>query len=305
MSVQRYDPATKIRFTWRKLAGNTRERGRIYEATVILVGDSVYWATAGAGLWVFSRRSLRWNHHRKYLRGLTRLHVAELANDKIYYFYGDHIPIIVEYDIVRARSKGITTFKKGPLGREFMSTVFAPWRKEIITFGGFVRRGGRSNETHGLNIESRTWTKLKLRGKQPEPRTVHAAALRGTKMYIFGGFTTGDRLLSDLWVAELGNFCAPYWSRPQIEGLTPAPRSLAALNNLNGVLVLFGGYPEERRQTELQTYLAEENWWYESSGSTVEVHGEPPERSGDLLGVTTSEGILYFTTEGIFLLSRQ
>lgn len=278
------------------------------ESSAVLVGDSVYWSAAEGGLWVFSRRNFQWNLLDTYLHGLRRWHVAELVHEKIYYFGETSMQKIIEYDIVLESTREIAGFKESPLGREFMSAVFAPWRKEIVTFGGFLRRGGRSNETHGFNVESRSWTKLKLRGKPPEPRTVHAATLCGTKMYIFGGFTTGDRLLGDLWVAELGKFSVPYWSRPQIEGPTPTPRSLAALNNLNGVLVLFGGYLRERAQTaqtDLDIYLEEEQKWHNRLGSKVEVLGISPGKTAQHLGVTTSEGILYFTPSGIFMLSRR
>lgn len=201
------------------------------------------------------------------------------------------------------------TYNDGPLQRPFMTSVYASWRKEIITFGGYKRVSlVRSNDVHALNIDSKCWTKLQMRGKLPQPRIGHSALLRGTKMYLYGGHNIGvDHGLGELWVAELAAFCHPSWSVIKIKGPSISARINQTLNVLHGVLVLFGGYAgNEDVSRDLEVYLPESKMWQgrHQPRSPVGVHEDLHKSGSRCVGVTTANGILYFTEAGIFLVSE-
>ena len=273
------------------------------------VGNSIYLADGGGTLQVLvfkqniakarimKRLSVR-------LIGRYDWHLAQLAHDKIYFFsrYA-----LVEYDTVLGTVAEVDTTGESPLGREFMSSVFASWRNEIITFGGFyVKSIHRSNETHAFNVFSNTWKKIALRGKPPAPRTVHAATVLGTKMYIFGGCCQGNSFKNDLWIAELGSTTTACWSNPVVRGCLPSSRTQSALNHFNGLLILFGGYGVDRLSLgDAHLYVLAEEMWHERAASSLVNIDRPPFAAKGHLGVTTSQGVLYVTNYGIFLLSQE
>ena len=94
-----------------------------------------------------------------------------------------------------------------------MAAAFAPWRDEIVTFGGFSFQF--TNEVHAFHVESKTWKKLELNGKPPERRNAAAALICGKKMFVYGGYSISGYPLGDLWIADLSNSMRPSWSLAQ------------------------------------------------------------------------------------------
>ena len=279
-----------------------------YAGSAILVGDRIYVAKRYY-LAALLCKDGTWLNYTLYIKSIGTLnlssgHVAELAEDKIYYFGGGKFNGLVEVDIVLLKRmddpsidleytvREVEMFNQGPSARAYMSSVFAEWRNLIITFGGRNRRTKQfSNDVHALDLETKAWTKLVLRGEAPLPRSAHAAMLLGTTMYIYGGFIA-DNYLGDLWIAELGNQCAPYWSMVKTVGPSPPPRIFARLNNLNGVLILFGGFEQKHR--ELQVYVPKENEWDDGSGPNITITNASLIEEDEYMSVTTPQGILYF-----------
>ena len=68
------------------------------------------------------------------------------------------------------------------------------WNDQLLRFR---RRGS-----------ARRWEWLETEGERPSPRAAHAAALVGTRLYVFGGRM--GRRLGDLYCLELETLC---WSR--------------------------------------------------------------------------------------------
>lgn len=303
-----HKPKRKVGLRWRKLADPIQENMGLRGGSVTLVGDKVYWAGENSELAVLSRKSWRWTRLETRLLGIGSWHVAQLADEKIYIFGGAGSHALVEFDIVMELATDIASDigDPGPKGRRFMTSVFASWRNEIVTFGGFKGLGaGRSNETHAFNTSSKSWKKLELRGSPPPARTGHAAALSLTKMFIFGGFNRDEELLNDLWIAELGNWCKPYWSRPAISGNVPSSRTVPSFHNLNGNLVLFGGYGfYARSPRSLYIYSPQSSLWQDESSNNVLVDDEGPPDTFNHLALTSFDGILYFTKSGIYLLAE-
>ena len=74
----------------------------------------------------------------------------------------------------------------------------------------FCRFGGRgdyhghyNNDTWSFDISTRKWTELQCTGSIPSPRTGHTAVLVDDVMYVFGGYSSGEGYLDDLYALQL------------------------------------------------------------------------------------------------------
>ena len=274
-------------------------------ASVTLLGNTIYVAGVGGKMRALSCKSWRWKSLGYCLYGLGAWHIAQLVEDKIFLYGGDGPDVLVQFDTVLQKATELARIGERPFRRQFMTSVFAAWRSEIITFGGFLYGYlDRSNETHAFNVTSKSWKKLYLHGKPPEPRTVHSATLHGTKMYIYGGYIKGAVSRADLWIADLGPFKTPSWSQTLVNGTVPRARTSATLNAVNGMFVLFGGYHSGDYQRDIHIYFPGTTKWYGMDRIETQVHGEPPTLTEDHRGLTTYAGVLYLTRSGVFLLSQ-
>jgi Kelch motif len=78
----------------------------------------------------------------------------------------------------------------------------------VIIFGRFGGAGDqdrRFNDTWSFDISTRKWTELRCAGSIPPPRTNHAAVLVDDVMYVFGGFSTDEGYLDDLYALHLSS----------------------------------------------------------------------------------------------------
>ena len=272
--------------------------------SAVLVGSKVYLAFNEGRISVLSFQKWRWKSLGRQLLGLSQYHVAVLVGDKILYFGQESAPL-VEYDVVLGVARIVNTVNEGPLRRPWKSCVFASWRNEIISFGGFMTEQGRtSNETHALNVETKFWTKLEIRGELPPARIDHQALMCGTKMYIYGGFGQNYEQLRHIWIAELGNQFAPFWSRPINYMDAPSALSYSLFNRLRDVLVVFGGFRRGMLQRKLEKFFTQTKLWQTNSGSNTVVEGEAPYRAWYWLSVNKTNGVLYLTDRGIYSLTK-
>ena len=304
--LQRGEPReTNIRLRWERQPERNIVDRVLRGATVTQVGSDVYLCKMRGHLSVFSCRTWSWTNYGHCLLGLGIWHVAELAEDKIYFFGGNGSNEVVEYDIVLKQAREVATYNESATARDFMVSGFASWRNDIVTFGGIVQEAGTlSNEMHALNVETLSWKRLELRGEQPEPRYFHSATMCEKKMYIYGGCDENRELLPDLWVADFANLRAPSWSKAQVNGNNVLGRTEAALNHLEGLIVVLGGYDDtDNIQRQLQIYSSASNRWHDQDSYGVEVTGAAPGESTFYHGVSTSDGILYFTHVGVYRLS--
>ena len=270
-----------------------------------LVGSKVYLAFNKGAISVLSFKKWRWKSLGRLLFGLTHYHVAVLVGDKILYFSQESPQLLVEYDIVLGSAQKVNSVNEDALRGTWKSYVFASWRNEIISFGGFMAEQGLiSNETHALNVETKFWTKLKMRGELPPARIDHQALMCGTKMYIYGGFGQNEERLDHIWIAELGYQFAPFWSRPVNYADAPPDRSYCLFSKLGDVLVVFGGFRRGTLDRKLDKFFTQTNMWQTPLSSLPEVEGEAPGDYWFLLSVNTSNGILYLTDRGIYSLTE-
>ena len=262
-------------------------------------------ATGFGRLVMISVQSWRVEELNKNLLGVSRWHVAQLVEDKIFYYGGEGSKALVEFDTVLGSAREVETNGDGPRGRQYMTSVYAPWRNEIITFGGFMEMDyTRSNETHAFNIQSSLWRKLELRGRHPQARTVHAAVLHGSRMYVYGGYGRDNSFLGDLWIAELRSLRAPFWAQLKSQGVPSSFRTQATIHFLNGFMVVFGGNTRHRTaRQDVEIYFPDQNiWWTRKNSPDVQIEDGAPADTQKHIAFSTGERIVYFTPSGIYAL---
>eukprot|EP01119_Soliformovum_irregulare_P001044 TRINITY_DN10789_c0_g1_i1.p1 TRINITY_DN10789_c0_g1~~TRINITY_DN10789_c0_g1_i1.p1 ORF type:complete len:464 (+),score=54.88 TRINITY_DN10789_c0_g1_i1:65-1456(+) len=127
---------------------------------------------------------------------------------------------------------------------KFARHVAVAIEQRVFVFGGF-NGFGVYYSLAVLDTEKLTWTYPETHGTAPIPRTNHAAAAVGDKMYIYGGnYTpvgTADEeytVLGDLFVL---NTTTMTWSEPTTYGTHPGPRTAHTLLAVGSTLYLFGG----------------------------------------------------------------
>ena len=281
---------------WKRVAGNhfPPAAGNNRRGSVTLLGSRVYCGFAGGYLSVFSLLDYRWQSLGKPLLRVDGGHAAQLAGDKIYFLYKD----VVEYDTV---TEEVTTVATVQGADTWMAAAFAPWRDEIITFGGFSFQF--TNEMHAFHVESKTWKKLELNGKPPERRNAAAAVICGKKMFVYGGYSISGYPLGDLWIADLSNSRAPSWSLAKTSGRFSTGPGRPSLCNIDDLLVVFGEFRTPNAKVLVYSLLDRE--WYSQLDKQAVVLNDPPPSSYAHKALAVNAGILYFTERGVYLLSRE
>ena len=300
----------EIRFKWKTLQDSRSRDIKFRRASLVLVGNDVYWTGNSGKMAVLSCRSWMWKELGSPLGEIASWQVCRLADEKIYSLWAaeeGRTPgtVVFEYDTVLGQGREVNTFAEGPERKMLMTAVFSPFLNEILTFGG-KNLGSDSpvvlcNKAHALNIETLSWKELVISGRRPSGRLGHAAIMCKKKMYVFGGRdTTGN--LADLWIADFANRRFPFWSLLDVDGTVPA-RVLPTLNHLSGMLVLYGGYGAQGG--ELDIFLPELNAWQDENSANIVILNQTPDSARRHHGITTSNGILYFTRTGLYMLSLE
>ena len=297
--------------------GRSDGKSEVEGGSIYLVGDRIYAFTSNRLLSVFSFRTNEW---RDFPSTESRLlgfgHSGDLVNEKIYITGGS--TSVVEFDLLlESLSKVETSRPTGPLDRMSMTALYADWRREIVFFGGYNRTPGAnlfghaslSNETYSFNVDSLQWQLVKMKGTLPLPRSGHAAVMRGFNMYVFGGYNYGVGYIASISVAHLSGRQQPHWTMPQIEGMVPHGRIRATLNNLDGYLLVFGGFSRIHDvKTTFDLYCVRTRKWRTGASAAqarldpkrfVGIVGSRPKPKSYPLGVEISDGALIFTADHI------
>lgn len=72
----------------------------------------------------------------------------------------------------------------------------------MYIFGGFIA-GVNCNSIVAYNFSTRKWTEIECLGEKPCPRNGHSACIYKGFMYVFGGRTSENKKLNDLWKLDL------------------------------------------------------------------------------------------------------
>lgn len=105
-----------------------------------------------------------------------------------------------------------------PSERAGHSTV--QYKDKLMLFGGNTA-AGFANDVWQYDMRLNTWTPLETKGTAPPPSAYHTTTLVGDLLYVYGGRNDRGVLGQDVFVLDLTILS---WSKPILQGHTPAPR---------------------------------------------------------------------------------
>ncbi|ONI09967.1 hypothetical protein PRUPE_4G021000 [Prunus persica] len=123
--------------------------------------------------------------------------------------------------------------------------------------------GGRSdpekilNDVWVLNTSKKEWKFLECSGDVFPPRHRHAAAVVGSKIYVFGGLNN-DTITSSLHVLDTDNL---QWKELFVSGEHPCARHSHSMVACGSQLYIFGGYNGEQTLGDLYVYNIQTCKW--------------------------------------------
>jgi len=113
------------------------------------------------------------------------------------------------------------------------------------------------------------WERLETRmSVVPCRRSLHACAVWGSSMYVFGGYDGIDRV-NDFHVL---NFPTAQWDRVESRGVPPKPRDRHTAVVYGGAFYIFGGFDGKIRVNDFHAFKFDSQEWYQVVG----VAGVPP-----------------------------
>ncbi|GAA5941772.1 uncharacterized protein JCM15063_002666 [Sporobolomyces koalae] len=153
----------------------------------------------------------------------------------------------------------------------------------LIVWGGDTKSRPEERQDDGLyllNLSTREWTRVKTLGPAPEGRYGHAAAMVGSKFFVFGGQTDeqmdptnpqavvggfkNDLCWFDLQKLKLGQ---PRWSFVEYapNAVVPPPRTGHTCVTLGDCLYIFGGTDGQYHYNDTWSYDLNTQVWTELS----------------------------------------
>jgi N-acetylneuraminic acid mutarotase len=137
------------------------------------------------------------------------------------------------------------------------------YQDSMIVFGGFAF-GERTNSIFKYSFKQNSWEKIPHKGSNaPCPRAGHSAVIRldgqGDHMVIFGGKDDENQKLSDTWKF---NMTSCEWSKIEVPGEEPLPRSGHASQIYNDFMIIYGGiYEVTKELNDMHVFdLKNERW---------------------------------------------
>jgi Galactose oxidase, central domain len=127
--------------------------------------------------------------------------------------------------------------------RVWHSASYLPQQHVVFVFGGECKDATGEPEILSdpmlFDVDVQLWYQPKFNGPSPRPRGGHSASvLTGDHVVLFGG-CNGRKWLNDINVLDASTWT---WSRPRVQGTTPAARSYHSAVVIGGdSIVIFGG----------------------------------------------------------------
>jgi hypothetical protein len=128
-------------------------------------------------------------------------------------------------------------FGDAPSSRRGHSAVYWKGMGQIIVFAGQYGYSKLLNDTHALDLQTKTWSLVEFEGKVPSPRAWHAASIYIDKMYMFGGMVSNSKETDELWVLDCVNKC---WEQIILEN-SPSPRCGHKAVMVDQSIIFLGG----------------------------------------------------------------
>nr|GMC77290.1 tRNA wybutosine-synthesizing protein 2/3/4 [Ipomoea batatas] len=139
--------------------------------------------------------------------------------------------------------------------------------KCMYVIGGRADPSNILNDVWAFSIANKEWRLLQCSGSLFPPRHRHAAAVVGSKIYIFGGIHN-DVILSSLHVLDTQ---AMTWNELEVKGELPCPRHSHSMVAYGTQLYIFGGNDGERPLGDLYSFDTKTLLWKKENMS-----GRPP-----------------------------
>lgn len=135
------------------------------------------------------------------------------------------------------------------------------YKSNIFLFGGFV--GGDnphySNAVYQFDITDILYKEVPTSGSLPQARTDHTANVIGKNMIVFGGVTSTNVYLNDIFILNLE---ARVWARFDFKGESPSPRTGHACAVYRDMMFILGGNQEPSKEvTKLYCYNSKDHTW--------------------------------------------
>ncbi|GAA97774.1 uncharacterized protein L969DRAFT_14069 [Mixia osmundae IAM 14324] len=118
----------------------------------------------------------------------------------------------------------------------------------LIIWGGDTKQSPDDIQDDGLyllNLSTREWTRVKVAGPAPEGRYGHAAAMVGSRFYVFGGQKDDGEFLNDMWSFDLQNLKTgmPRWQEVRYADIESAPPRRTGHTSIThgDCIYIFGG----------------------------------------------------------------
>ncbi|KAK4753279.1 hypothetical protein SAY87_022077 [Trapa incisa] len=129
--------------------------------------------------------------------------------------------------------------------------------EEMFVIGGRADPTNILGEVWVLDTTTSEWTLLDCSGDSFPPRHRHAAAVLGSKIYVFGG-VNNENLFSSIFVLDKDYL---RWKELQVGGEQPCPRHSHSMVTFGSHIFVFGGYNGENALGDLYSFNVETSVW--------------------------------------------
>ena len=152
-------------------------------------------------------------------------------------------------------------------------------QEAMYIFGGYFEASFSYTPTvFRLDLNNYEWTLLECEGSPPIYRDFHTATAIDNKMFIFGGrsdnsndFTQTEIYSNRLVYLDLTSL---KWEQPEIRDPQPIGRRSHSALNLNGDLLIFGGYNSSKETHMNDLWLLDSQQW---TWRQLRPHGKGPQ----------------------------
>ena len=286
-----------------------REGLRDERFVCVLVGKRVY-CLGGADCAYLSLETWKWQNVKGFPRETLYNHTATLIDDRIIVLGGTRTGTwpnsleAIEFDIVLETFQVLQTYAT-PHTLTGHSAVFAEWRREIITFGGFkTSLALLCKHVHSFDVDTKTWYRLQQKGQLPQTRYGHNAVILGHMMYIHdgnagAGFMSNIGVTERLKVADLSLPRCIIWSSVRNATEGPLINLQRCINALNGRLFIISTSYESHDVAVYSFHPSLCKWSKALEDETTRAQ-RPDAHSRLYSSIETHNGILYFAGDKIF-----
>ncbi|KAL2469247.1 Acyl-CoA-binding domain-containing protein 4 [Forsythia ovata] len=172
-------------------------------------------------------------------------HGAAVIDDKMYIFGGNHNGrYLNDLQVLDLRSwtwakVDVQLGKEGPI-TPCAGHSLIPWGgNKLLSIAGHANDPPETLQVKEFDLQTRTWSTLKTRGKPPVSRGGQSVTLVGSTLVLFGGQDAKRSLLNDLHILDLASMT---WDEMDTLGVPPSARSdHAAAVHAERYLLIFGG----------------------------------------------------------------